>query len=394
MNKPKIIKRIVLAAVIVASGVFASFYGGAARSVFYASLMLPAVSLLYTLYVYTRFRIYQSVEFKTVVKGEKTPYFFILSDEDFISYSDVRVTFLEDFSAPQNMSICRSYFLTPGEKIERHTEILCKYRGEYRIGVKDVIITDFLGIFDIKYPAPSVINMSVLPKLTKLEKLTLSPVDSDAKLVRFSRQNSPQPPDCEMRKFASGDRIKLINWRVSAKSGELMVRKSSEVQNNGVTFIMDLTENKCDDYKRIITEDKIIESALAVTDYLVGKNVPVTLMYECVGMKRIRLSNRESFMEFYSGCAALNFTGKHSPADIGRSVLSSLSEGFVIFAVHSLSEELCALCNTAVELGKDAAIILIGEEDKLCDLLDTRVIFKRISINDEISDALGGSHEH
>ncbi len=55
-------RRITAVTIIIATAVFASFFGGAARILFYISLFIPIFSLLYTFYVYMRFRIYQDAE--------------------------------------------------------------------------------------------------------------------------------------------------------------------------------------------------------------------------------------------------------------------------------------------------------------------------------------------
>lgn len=389
-------RRIILGVFILATGVFASFFGGAARTLFYAALFIPLFSIIYTLYVFIRFRIYQSADNKVIIKGEKTPYYFTLADEDFISYTDVRIEFLDDFSTPQNMELSRSYHLSPKEKIINQTEILCRYRGEYNIGVKNVIITDLFGIIRVKYPAPSTISMTVLPKITKLEKLTLAPLDSDAKLLRFSHCTSSEPPDCETRKYVKGDSIKLINWKLSAKKRELFVRQTSDIRNNEIIFIMDTTHVSGGEFERVITEDKIIESGLAIADYLVRKNVPLTIVYEQEKLFSDYIGSPSELKAFYGKCAALTFRSVHSAADLFAALpCRAVSSSFVIFAVSSLTSELCTACESVIRLGGDAAVILVGNgNDECLSALDQRVILAMIHLNDEISDVLGGANEH
>ena len=384
-------RRIIFAAFIIAVTVFASFFGGAARTLLHISLLIPLFSLLYTFYVYLRFRIYQNAENKIIVKGEKTPYFFVLSDEDYIAYTDIRVEFLEDFSTPQNMELCRSYYLIPGEKNEYRTEILCHYRGEYSIGVKSIIVTDLFGIMRIRYPAPSTISTSVLPRITEIDRISLSPLDEDAKLLRYSRLNSNEPPDCETRKYIEGDSIKLINWKVSAKRRELYVRQSSDSQNDGIVLIMDMTQIHSDDYARIITEDKIIECALTTADYLVKRRTPLTIVYEQDGLIRDYIDTPERLKEFYTKCAGFKFCGEYSPAELCETLHGFGMNGFVIFAVSNLDEA----CENIIRLDGDVAVLLVGDSGaELSGALDKRVIFKQIALTDEVADILGGTDEN
>ena len=86
--------RIILVAVIIAAAVFASFYGGnIPYALFYLTLCAPVISFLYTVYVFIRFKLYQDISERTLVKGEATDYSFRLSNEDFISYQQIQVQF-------------------------------------------------------------------------------------------------------------------------------------------------------------------------------------------------------------------------------------------------------------------------------------------------------------
>lgn len=389
-------RRILLAGCIVAAGVFASFFGGAARTLFYITLLIPVFSLLYTFYVYLRFCIYQEAESKLIVKGEKTPYFFVLSDEDCIAYTDIRVEFLEDFSTPQNMELSRSYHLIPGERNEYRTEILCRYRGEYNIGVKSVVVTDLLGLLRIRYPAPCTLSMSVLPRIHAVEKISLAPLEDDAKLLRFSHANSMEPPDCDLRRYVQGDSIRRINWKVSAKKRELLIRQSSEIQNMGIVLILDLSFLHGETYDRIITEDKIIESALTIADFLVKKRVPLTIVYEQGEIIREPIGNPEQLKQFYGKCAAMKFCGTHTPSALceAMSVLS-MNGGFVIFAVSQLTEALCNTCEGILRLDGDAAVLLAGDEGlQYAEVLDKRVDFRHMALSEEVAAVLGGAEEH
>jgi len=57
--------RLILAAAILATGVFASFYGGnIPYALFYLTLSIPVISFLYTFYVFVRVKVYQFIDKK------------------------------------------------------------------------------------------------------------------------------------------------------------------------------------------------------------------------------------------------------------------------------------------------------------------------------------------
>lgn len=388
------IRRLILAALIIGSGVFATNYGGAARLLFYVALMIPVALLAYSFYVRERFKIYQTVGSKTVVKGETTSYCFILRNEDILTYSDIKVSFLEGRSSIKGVDFSKSYLLAPGERFERHTELVCRYRGEYKIGIDEISITDFFGIFTLRSTSPSTIIMRVYPRVAELEKLSICPPDIDAKNILFLRNATESEPDPETRNYINGDSIRMINWKASAKKQELLTRRRIAMTEPEVVFVMDMRRCDTDELSRIIIEDKIIEAALAVAKYFLRKSKPVTIVYELSTKVVIhRILTHADFNDFYSCCADITFNGRFSPDEIIMSYRLAETHGnFLIVASHTVTSEMStAMLNVAVS-GNISAILCINDDcDEYESMIDGRVNFKKIALDDEIENALGGA---
>ena len=110
------INRFICLLLVIGCGVFASYYGGnISYALFYLVLMLPVVSFFYTVYVYARFKIYQSIDSYLVVKGDWTNYAFIVANEDFITFRNIKVNFLKDKSTIEEGTQATEYSLLPSE---------------------------------------------------------------------------------------------------------------------------------------------------------------------------------------------------------------------------------------------------------------------------------------
>lgn len=384
--------RFILLFFIILTGVFASFFGGSyVRALFYTTLVIPVVALLYTFYVYIRFKVYQTIESKTVVKGEKTPYQFTLSNEDVIAYTNVNVTFIKNKSSIDNLVLSKSYCLVPKEGIDKLTSITCLYRGEYKVGIKSIVVTDFLNIFRITYPAPSTINMRVLPRVVKLDRLSIIPLDFDMKKSVFSLGNAQENIDIDMRKYSNGDNKKSIHWKASAKKQELFTRKYSDNPKSEIRLIMDLSIAKDDEINRIIIEDKIIETALAITDYFCRKGTPSTLLFDNDEKNLVHINSKSDFNVFYNFCADIKFESEVLVDKLISKSNQFISSGsFCIVITHSVTDELCKACYEALGLGNDVILILINNDKSgdLCFKLDSRVNVCQIAYDDEILDVL------
>ena len=143
--------RIIWATLWVASVVLISFYGGPVSYGIFAVLTLtPVISLAYILLVLARFKIYQYFECPEIVSRHVIPFYFTLQNEDFFAFSGVRVNFYSDFSAIEGLSDDIEYELLPGTKIKKETGLICRYRGEYEVGIRSVVLQDHLRLFSVQ----------------------------------------------------------------------------------------------------------------------------------------------------------------------------------------------------------------------------------------------------
>ena len=86
------VNRLLCVLLIIGTGIYASFYGGnISYAFFYLCILIPIISFLYTLYVYKRFKLYQTIGSRIVVKGDWTDYAFTITNEDFITYRNIKV---------------------------------------------------------------------------------------------------------------------------------------------------------------------------------------------------------------------------------------------------------------------------------------------------------------
>ena len=121
-----------------------SLKGGAVTYGFFALLTLvPLISALYLLAVYSMFHIYQELEHRYVTVNEPVHYRFALVNEYPLQFAGIRVRFFSSFSSITDLDDETEYELKPHSRIEKETKLICRYRGEYEIGIKAIEIQDF-----------------------------------------------------------------------------------------------------------------------------------------------------------------------------------------------------------------------------------------------------------
>lgn len=381
---------------IIGSSIFASYYGGnISYAVFYLTILLPVICFLYTVYVFFRFKLFQSIGSFLVVKGEWNDYSFIIANEDVITYRNVKVKYLTDRATIEVSNQVNEYSLLPSESERMETRIRCNYRGEYYVGVHSIEITDFLYLFKITYPLVSKLKVTVLPRVVPLDNLAIAPQQMDVKNPMNFTSSAEEELASEMQRYHRGDSIKRINWKATAKQRELMSRKYYQKPKMQISLFMDLMEIKEEELQVTISEDKIIESTLAIVNYYAKRGTPSQIIYEMNGKKQVSISNIEEFNAFYKACATIHFTSKLSVNDLLRERMLRGDEGiFYMVITHYLTKEIYLSALTVMAGGNHIVILFISDDvsESAKELLNgfrlAGIQIYRNMSRDEIADTL------
>jgi len=254
-----------------------TFYGGAASyGLFFGITLLPAVSLLHIACVYFRFKIYQEVGSRDMVCGRPERYFFVLKNEDYFAFSSVSIGLFSDFSYVEEIPGDTEYELLPGENFTYETRLVCRYRGEYEVGVKEVVVTDFLKLFRVRYENRGVIKALVRPRLVHLDELK-SIADTPAALVRET--NAQTQADILVREYVPGDPPGQIHWKAAARTGKLMTRIRTGEEKQGISILCDMTRFSRREEEYLPLENKQLEALLALGYFFAGKDMGFDAYY-------------------------------------------------------------------------------------------------------------------
>lgn len=382
---------------ILGSGIFVSNYGGnVAYALFYLCLSIPLAAFLYTLYVYSRFKIYQSMESYLVVKGDWNNYSFVIANEDYITFRNVKVNFLTDKSTIEDTNQVTEYSLLPGEKEKLDTRLRCNYRGEYHVGVDSIVVTDFLYLFTITYPLTSKLKLIVLPRVVELEQLKIAPAEMDVKNPIRNSNRAEEDLDTELRKYYPGDTRKMIHWKATAKMNELMSRKYQQKPKAEILLFMDLLKMEDTELQVVIIEDKIIECILSLSNYYIKRGTRSQVIYDMEGQKQVTIASKEDFNVFYQACAKIQFNAIQPIHILINERIQRREEGlFYVIATHMLTKDLYLAALQVLAGGNHLCILYISDDvsPTTKGLIDSLRLagadVYQLMSGDEIEDILG-----
>lgn len=341
-----------------------SFRGGAVSYGFFAALTLvPIISLLYLFAVYILFHIYQKVEQRYASVNEPVRYHFSLVNECPLLFCGIRVNYFSSFSSIVGLDSETEYELQPNTRIEKETNLICKYRGEYEVGIKEIEIQDFFRLFRIKYKNKECVHAVVKPQLLKIERLGEIEL-SDA--ARNSERNKSEL-DVLSREYVAGDDRRLINWSQYARTNTLMTRNQIGTDHREIAIIMGTYRYSTSQHVFIPTENKMLETALAVSYYFSRNNISAAEYHYHQELVRLSVGKTSEFEEFYDRLSEVSFSQMNTHGLLCEEILrrTEILESSMVFLVVSLwDSDMEKLLNVFEENGLHTIICFISDDRK------------------------------
>lgn len=140
----------------------------------------------------------------------------------------------------------------------------CVYHGEIAINRAQFIGTDIFGLWRYVKHLKSHPKLAILPNLTQQN------------LAKPRSNYEEFEPSVLIRPFQVGDDLRQINWKATAKKGELMSRESD--RSNAEVLLLVISKSTWDsgdlDYR-----EKIIETALGIFDHAKANGLKTVILH-------------------------------------------------------------------------------------------------------------------
>lgn len=341
-----------------------SFFGGAVSyGFFFGMSLIPVICLVYIVCVASRFKIYQELGNRSMVCGQPEDYFFILQNEDFFAFTGVSIRLYSDFSYVEELPGDTEYELLPGDRFTYKTKMVCRYRGEYEVGVREVVVTDFLRLFRVGYPYSGTVKALVSPKLVRLEELK-GMEEFQARLRRETFAQSE--PDILVRDYMAGDSLRQIHWKSTAREGKLLTRIRMGEEKQGISVFCDMTRvgRKPEEYLPL--ENKILEALLALGYFFAVRDMGFSVYYAQGGLVGGRVRGMDDFDEFYLSAAGAVFGENGEVLDLVGQVAAQgglWDNGIVFFVLHGLDEKIMEATRKLAEGGMAVVVYVVTDRD-------------------------------
>lgn len=165
------------------------------------------------------------------------------------------------------------FSIPPYEGVYIEKTIKCMRRGIYQLGKLNIVIGDILGIVKKEFVVKDEVSLIVYPRIYKLENFSAIGRDFfgsvSTNLIHYEDYSSIK----EVRKYNYGDSFKRVDWKTTAKKGELYVKQYDVSVNVQLRIYMDFDLNKYIEDKEGFLEERVVESAVSIMNYCLYKGI-------------------------------------------------------------------------------------------------------------------------
>lgn len=268
--------RIAYIALLVAAGIFFILYlDPLSLILFLVVAALPIFLFIITLIARLSISISLNASNTAATKGEEALLIFTVNNRSLISLKNLKITItVENGFLGETQE--RELFVSAPALTKQTIKYAVKseHIGKVKICIKDVVLYDYFKLFSFKIKLKENFEISFLPEIlpTPINLRVNSFINNESDV--FSKQKPGDDPSeiFKIRDFAGGDKLNRIHWKLTTKTGNLMVKEFSLPINTSIMIGLELNANReTEGYLDYL--DTVIEAVVCLSAYLAENNI-------------------------------------------------------------------------------------------------------------------------
>jgi len=242
-------------------------------TVFFA---VPAISCVITFLMLRVLKVGENVP-AAIVKNQTGAIVVRLHNPTLLPFAKLECVFFGNTYAIETLQD-QTFAIAPLHSVEEKIPFRVFYRGEYDIGLKAVVATDFVGLFRLRRKFSKQAKIMVLPRIVEFTNIPLAISLVAEASSRFDIRDEDYSVISDVRPYVPTDSIKRVHWKLTAKRNEWMVKMFQSNALNHVTIILDNLRMPVPEEEMYPLEDSMVENALGLARFCLNRGMPVDFM--------------------------------------------------------------------------------------------------------------------
>lgn len=305
--------RLVYLLALVGAVLFYIFFNGyLSYFVLIFALVLPFLSLVLSLPGMCAMRAHVEIPLTAVARKSPFPVQLIVENRTPfpMARARIRLRYSNTFSHEETSETVFMPVFHGKQRIER--EAIAQHCGKLLFSLEEIRCYDFLGLFTCRHRVPKPKELFILPHIAPLELALESSSTPDPESDTFSTEKPGDDPSeiFGVRPYREGDRLRSIHWKLSSRTGDLMVKEFSLPICSSALIMIDL-------FGDTDMLDGVLDRLVALSHFLLENGLEYEVQWYDANAVQLRQVHLASFDDLY---ALLNQLLAHPAPKDGLSV--------------------------------------------------------------------------
>lgn len=282
---------------LLASYVFAIVQGGnLPYRIFHGLLLTFLISFFYILIKQKNIKVQVKFDKRIYSSGEEHEFITVLKNYGIFPapYVFLNNKAIEKINSKYNGD---AIALNSNDSIWVRNVVRFNKRGLYNFGEMNLKISDLFSIFERNRNITLNVPIKVYPKVYELSKF----ISNGSDIFKNAVSNKSSIEDLystkEIRKYNVGDNLKRVNWKVSAKHGELYVRNLDTVSGEESNIFLDMSKTNILNVDDETKEEQLIDLCTSIVNYMQLRGIKTKLFINSAVYRDFEVQSREDFNE-------------------------------------------------------------------------------------------------
>jgi Uncharacterized conserved protein (some members contain a von Willebrand factor type A (vWA) domain) len=188
------------------------------------------------------------------------------------------------------------------------TNVVFKHRGIYKLGRINIIISDPFNSVKLRSEIDMKKDIKVYPRKYNITSVSKYGKDIFLQKIDKNSTNEDQFMIKDVRRYKSGDSLKKIHWKLSAKVGELYVKNTDTISGEEYAVFCDMNEGNYNiDLGSV--EEGIVSITVSLLEYLVDMQMTTKVFFSDKKLTTVNIENKQNYEDLLENVILMKSDG-------------------------------------------------------------------------------------
>lgn len=169
--------------------------------------------------------------------------------------------------------------MAPFEESSLDFAVTFDHVGRFQVGITNVVVSDFLGLFQRQLATSGTCEVNVTPVLVQLDRVHFENRAMEDVLTPQKAVLADSMDYAYVRPYVAGDPLKTVHWKLSARADALQTRLFEQTTNPGVVIALDFSVPPEVENAQLQLIDCVIESGLSYAQHAQREGIELEIHY-------------------------------------------------------------------------------------------------------------------